>query len=285
MVGERMRITNDKQISEKYTGCVICGRYGYAHFGAVDAYAPDGDFFRLGIDKGVSQVLPFNSRKMSLMYTSVSKFIEFDFDKYTQQHGQNSDNDSYCVTLEYYIHGNLELTLQVILHHTISSRMPNLKTLLAHLIYLLSRITDTTDVRIEYIIEFNTRIKDVKFYKSNLVRHVVHDTSQLALCLSFETEAKELNDKERMYLCSYSKVAFRSYDFDISGYTYTGYGVYTKKAIYVCQEYDGGVRAIELTGNDGIYKKDFVEFFGISLSDLVEMGDTPYKAESNGSDW
>jgi len=88
-----------------------------------------------------------------------------------------------------------------------------------------------------------------------------------------------------MYLCSYSKVAFRPYDFDISGYTYTGYGVYTKKAIYVCQEYDGGVRAIELTGNDGIYKKDFVEFFGISLSDLVEMGDTPYKAESNGSDW
>jgi len=39
------------------------------------------------------------------------------------------------------------------------------------------------------------------------------------------------------------------------------------------------------SGNDGIYKKDFVEFFGISLSDLVEMGDTPYKAESNGSDW
>jgi len=266
----RMRTVENKVVPKRYTGFILVGQCSYGYVPPIK--------IEVEIDKlkdGIYTVMNDSHRKLSLLFTSVLKFVKHDFNDYEYKfwHIPYWDaNYRYFVTLEFYIRGKLMLQFKFVMKVRTNIYIPNIVTLITAMIYMLSRTLNEQDIRFEYVKQYAYNpYERTQIYNSTIGEYIVsHYDNYSSICISYQAA---IGSKERAYLCTHGRIAEKGQDFYFSESLYRGYGVHTRTAIYVCLQDIDGLKAVVLGGNDDALDKDYRLIFGLSLDDLDKVGD------------
>lgn len=214
-----MRVFRERQPTDNYTGCVLSGKMNYAYF----------PIYKNEIQPAMLPIASHkfrwtNNRAFSMLATSVGKFLIDDLQDYSNVLGIMTDTisgmDEYCVKLEFYTKGELQLDFDFRTEAPIiMSEFLQPNALLSGLIYILSNLTEQQNLRIEYIC-FGDLGDDkyvTRFYSS---KHVGWDDKgryDASIGISFDTPDR-LKTMENERMLTYAKVGVEVRDCKFKGF-------------------------------------------------------------------